>query len=227
MGGGVGAADLDRVALVAEGAEHIFIGGVVAVARNAPDAPGDTFIATDSVSAARTLGEYVAKQTDGKGNVAIIQGQIGTTPEMDRDKGFNEALAKNPGLKVVGKQASKGWAQDEGFAIAQDMLQRTPASSGFFARPDPRARGAAQAVKIANVGHKVMSVGFDGDTAGLKAVRDGGLDATMTQRTQAMGKLALESVMSLIGGKSLPKEQLQPATLTTKENVAPFITQHP
>ena len=200
---------------------------VVNVDRNAPDAPGDTFIATDSVAAARTLGEYVAKETGGKGNVAIIQGQIGTTPEMDRDKGFNEALAKSPGLKVVGKQASKGWAQDEGFAIAQDMLQRNPDISVFFGRADALALGAAQAVKIANVGHKVMIVGFDGDTAGLKAVRDGGLDATMTQRTQAMGKLALESVTQLIAGKSVPKEQLQPATLTTKENVTPFITQHP
>ena len=79
---------------------------VVAVDRNAPDAPADTFIATDSVSAARTLGEYVGKVTGGKGNVAIIQGQVGTTPEQDRDKGFSEALAKFPELKVVAKQPS-------------------------------------------------------------------------------------------------------------------------
>ena len=53
---------------------------VVAVDRNPPDVPGDTFIATDSVGAARALGEYVGKITDGKGKVAIIQGQLGTTP---------------------------------------------------------------------------------------------------------------------------------------------------
>ena len=90
---------------------------MIAVDRKAPDAPGDTFIATDSVAAARTLGEYVCKVTQGKGKVAIIQGQIGTTPELDRDKGFNEALAKCPGLEVVAKQASNMWMQDEGFAI--------------------------------------------------------------------------------------------------------------
>jgi ribose transport system substrate-binding protein len=39
---------------------------VVAVDRNAPDAPADTFIATDSVSAARTLGEYVGMLPVGK-----------------------------------------------------------------------------------------------------------------------------------------------------------------
>jgi len=200
---------------------------VINVDRNAPDAPGDTFIATDSVAAAHTLGEYACKVTGGKANLAILQGQLGTTPEMDRDKGFNEALAKCPGIKVVAKQPSKAWMQDEGFAIAQDMLQRYPNIDAFFGRADALALGAAHAVKVANVGHKVWIFGFDGDVAGLKAVRDGTLDATMTQKTQGMGKLALDSALDLIDGKQLPKEQLQEAVLTTKENVEPFIEKHP
>lgn len=200
---------------------------VIDVDRNAPDAPGDTFIATDSVGAAKTLGEYVCKVTGGKANIAIIQGQLGTTPEMDRDKGFTEALANCPGIKVVAKQPSKAWMQDEGFSIAQDMLQRFPNINAFFGRADALALGAAHAVKVANVGSKVWIFGFDGDVAGLKAVRDGTLDATMTQKTQYMGKLALDSALDLIDGKQLAKEQLQEAVLTTKENVGPFIDKHP
>ena len=200
---------------------------VIAVDRNAPDAPGDTFIASDSVSAARTLGEYVCKVTGGKGKVGVIQGQLGTTPEMDRDKGFKEALAKCTGLEAVAMQPSKMWMQDEGFAIAQDMLQRHPDITVFFGRADALALGAAHAVKVANVGNKVWIFGFDGDVAGLKAVKDGVLDATMTQKTQGMGKLAVDSALELVAGKQLPKEQLQEAVLTTKENVAPFIDKHP
>jgi ribose transport system substrate-binding protein len=200
---------------------------VVNVDRNAEDAPGDTFIATDSVAAARTLGEYVGEKTGGKGRIAIIQGQLGTTPEIDRNKGFDEGISKYPDLKVVAKQPSKMWMQDEGFAIAQDMLQRDPSISVFFGRADALALGAAQAVKVANLDHPVLIVGFDGDVAGLKAVKAGKLDATMTQKTQYMGKLAVESALDLIAGKEVPKEQLQPAVLTTKENVDPFIENHP
>ncbi len=200
---------------------------VVAVDRNAPDAPADTFIATDSVAAARTLGNYVCKITGGKGKVAIIQGQLGTTPEQDRNKGFNEALAHCPGLQVVAKQASKEWHQDEGFSIAQDMLQRHPDITVFFGRADALALGAAQAVKIANLDHKVVIVGFDGDTAGLLAVQNGTLAATMTQKTQYMGRLALDSALRLAAGQKVAKIQLQPADLTTQANVGPFIAQHP
>ena len=110
---------------------------VINVDRNAPDAPGDTFIATDSVAAAHTLGQYVAKVTGGKAKIAIIQGQIGTTPQVDRSKGFKEALDQNPGLQVMGRQASKAWMQDEGFAIGQDMLQRFPEITVFWVRPMP------------------------------------------------------------------------------------------
>jgi ribose transport system substrate-binding protein len=69
--------------------------------------------------------------------------------------------------------------------------------------------------------------GFDGDRAGLEAVKSGALDATMTQRTQHMGRLALQSALDLIAGKDLPKEQLQEGTLTTKENVDALIADHP
>ncbi len=200
---------------------------VVNVDRNAADAPGDTFIATDSVAAARTLGEYVAEKTGGKGKIAIIQGQLGTTPEIDRDKGFNEAIEKYPDLKVVAKQPTNKWMQDEGFAIAQDMLQRDPSIDVFFGRADALALGAAQAVRVANLDHDVLIVGFDGDVAGLKAVKSGKLAATMTQKTQYMGKLAVESALDLIAGKEVPKEQLEPAVLTTKENVDEYIKNHP
>ena len=199
---------------------------VIAVDRNAPDAPGDTFIASNSVAAARTLAEYDGKVTGGKGRVAILQGQIGTSPENDRAKGFSEGLKKFPDLKVVAEQPAE-WAQDRGFAVAQDMLQRDPNITVFFGRADAMALGAAQAVKVANLEQPVTIVGFDGDVAGLKAVANGTLSATMTQQAQKMGRLALDSAIALKEGKTVPKEQLQEAILTTKENVAPFIANHP
>jgi ribose transport system substrate-binding protein len=199
---------------------------VIAVDRNAPDAPGDTFIASDSVAGAQALAEYVGKVTQGKGRVAILQGQIGTTPENDRAKGFEQGLAKFPGLKIVAQQPAE-WAQDKGFAVAQDMLQRDPTINVFFGRADAMALGAAQAVKIGNLDHPVVIVGFDGDIAGLKAVASGALQATKTQRAQAMGRLAVSSAVDLKAGKSVPKEQLLDAVLTTKENVDPFLKQHP
>jgi ribose transport system substrate-binding protein len=199
---------------------------VVAVDRNPPDAPADTFIATDSVAAAEELGNFVCKTTGGKGKLAEIQGQIGTTPQIDRDEGFAKAMKNCPGITEAAKQASNQWAQDEGFNIAQAMIQRDPEITIFWGQADALALGAAQAAKVGNLSDVVV-VGFDGDVAGLEAVESGTLTATMTQQTQLMGRLALDSAIKLSNKETVPALQLQPATLTTKDNVTPFLTAHP
>jgi len=203
---------------------------VINVDRNAPDAPGKTFIATDSVSAAKELGDWVVKQTNSKGNIGVIQGQIGTTPQIDREKGFRQALQSAPNLKIVVEQPTDDWSQEQGFANAQDMIQAHPDISVFFGQADAIALGAAQAAANANMNPKPLVVGFDGDKAGLQAVHDGKLDATMVQQTQLMGRMAVDSAIDLINGKEVPAEQLQKATLLTSKDTAKaeeFLAKHP
>jgi ribose transport system substrate-binding protein len=201
---------------------------VVNVDRNAPDAPGKRFIASDSVAAAKTLGEYVVKQQDGKGNIAVLQGQIGTTPQVDREKGFKQAVDASQ-MKIVTEQ-SADWAQDKGFAVAQDMIQANPDLDVFFGQADAMALGAAQAVANANLNPKPMVVGFDGDKAGIQGVIDGKIDATMVQQTQLMGRMAVDSAIQLVNGQQVPAEQLQPAYLLTTKDKAKaeeYLNTHP
>jgi ribose transport system substrate-binding protein len=200
---------------------------VINIDRNADGAPGDTFIATDSVESARQDCDYIFKQAGGKGEMLIIHGQKGTTPEVDRTKGCGITLAKYPDIKVVGELWSEGWHQDEGFKLTQDLLQAHPKTSIVWGQADALALGAAQAVKVANPDHRIWVAGFDGDTAALVALKDGVFDVTMTQQTQKMGRMGVDSAIALVAGEKLPADQLLPATLTTKDNVEGFIAKHP
>ncbi|AJD45851.1 sugar ABC transporter substrate-binding protein [Rhizobium mongolense] len=200
---------------------------VVNVDRNADGAPGDTFLATDSVASAKAVCDYILKQAGGKGKMVIIHGQKGTTPEVDRSKGCAESLKANPDVKVVAEQYSNIWSQDEGFQIMQNMLQANPDVSIVFAQADALALGAAQAIKVANPSQKIVVGGFDGDTAALEALSKGVFDVTATQQTQKMGRDAVANAAKLVAGEKVPPVQLLDATLTTKENVAGFIASHP
>ena len=200
---------------------------IVNIDRNADGAPGDTFIATDSVTSAKQVCDYLAKQAGGKGEMLIIHGQKGTTPEVDRSKGCSEALKGYPDIKVVGELWSQQWHQDEGFTLTQDLLQAHPKTSIIFGQCDALALGAAQAVKVAHPDQRIGIGGFDGDTAALTALKEGVFDVTATQQTQKMGRLGVDAAIALVTGEKLPAEQLQDATLTTKDNVDGFITRHP
>ncbi|MGH3639922.1 MAG: substrate-binding domain-containing protein [Mycobacterium sp.] len=199
---------------------------IVAVDRNPAGAPATTFIATDSVAAARDLGNYVINVSKGRGVVGTVQGQLGTTPEMARDEGFTEALKTAPGLTEAARQASQQWSQSEGFDIATDMLQAHPDITVLFGRADALALGAASAARAADR-TDITVVGFDGDIAGLEAVRDGTIAATITQQTYRMGALAVSSAKALIDGSDVPAEQLQKGLLTTRDNVSQFLAKHP
>jgi ribose transport system substrate-binding protein len=200
---------------------------VVNVDRNAEGAPGDTFLATDSVASAKAVCDYILKEAGGKGKMVIIHGQKGTTPEVDRSKGCAESLKAYPDVKVVAEQFSNIWSQDEGFQIMQNMLQANPDVSIVFAQADGLALGAAQAIKVANPSQKIVVGGFDGDTAALEALSKGVFNVTATQQTQKMGRDAVEIAAKLVAGEKVPPVQLMDATLTTKENVAGFIANHP
>jgi ribose transport system substrate-binding protein len=200
---------------------------VVNVDRNAEGAPGDTFLATDSVASAKAVCDYILKEAGGKGKMVIIHGQKGTTPEVDRSKGCAESLKASPDVKVVAEQYSNIWSQDEGFQIMQNMLQANPDVSIVFAQADALALGAAQAIKVAKPSGKIVVGGFDGDTAALEALSKGVFDVTATQQTQKMGRDAVENAAKLVAGEKVPPVQLMDATLTTKENVAGFIANHP
>jgi ribose transport system substrate-binding protein len=197
---------------------------VITVDRNTTNPPGDSFVASDSEVASYQMGMWVAEQTGGKGVVGVIQGQLGSTPEIARDTGFEDALAQFPDLNTVEKQASKMWSRDEGVSIAQDLLTRNPNITVLYGRCDALAQGAAQAAKAMGR-DDLLIVGFDGDRAALEDLKKGNtlLAATMTQQTLTIGRTATRFAIDAIEGRYIPPEVLYGSTLTTQDNVEQFM----
>ena len=200
---------------------------VVNVDRNADAAPGDTFIATDNATSAYEVCKHIIGLAGGAGEMIMIHGQKGTTPEVERTKGCNKAIAENPGITLVAEQWSQLWSQDEGLNITQNLLQAHPKVSVIFAQADGLALGAAQGVKVSGVEHRIYIGGFDGDTTALPILAQGGFDATATQQVRGIGRLAVDSAIKLAAGETLPAEQLLPGFLTTPENAQEYVEEHP
>ncbi len=200
---------------------------VINVDRNADDEPGDTFIAGEGVKSAYEVCNHLINLADGKGEMLMIHGQKGVTPEVNRAKGCKQAIAENPGVELVGQQWSERWSQDEGYAIAQNLLQANPNVNIIFGQADGLAMGAAKAVSAAGATQRIFVGGYDGDTGALLALNDGVFDVTATQSTRTMGRLAVDSAIKVAAGESIPAEQIIDAVLTTKDNVQQFIDDHP
>jgi ribose transport system substrate-binding protein len=161
-------------------------------------------IASDNVEGGRLIGEYLAKLLNGKGNVAIVD-QPETASVQERTKGFVEALAKYPEIKIVQRVQGSG-QRDKALQATQDLLQSTPGLNAIFGINDDSALGALAAVQAAGLSEKIIIVGYDGTPEARDAILKGtSLKADTVQHPENIGKQAIEVVADYFAGKEVPK----------------------
>jgi ribose transport system substrate-binding protein len=181
-----------------------------------------TYIATDSVKAARDLCTWMFNQIGGKGQLAILHGVLGATAELQRTQGCQEALKNFPGVQVVAEQTAN-WDETEAYKAAQNILTAHPDLKAIFGESDAMAMGAAKAAKQAGRTGLVV-VGIDGFPTMFKAIDSGLTQATKAQQPYEMGEMAVKDAIQIMSGdtKGIPAEQYVEAQLLTKDNIAQF-----
>ena len=70
-------------------------------------------------------GKSLIAALNGKGNVVEIQGAAAASPTIDRHKGFMDAIAGAPGIKVVGSN-NGDYDEAKGMQVMEDFLTRFP-----------------------------------------------------------------------------------------------------
>ncbi len=197
---------------------------VIAVDQRPESGSGElaTFIATDSVKAARELCSWMFDEMGGSGQIAILRGVLGSTAEQQRSQGCNEALENYPDVEVVATQTAN-WDENEAFKAAQNIMIANPDLQGVFAESDAMALGAAKAAQQAGV-EGLISVGIDGFPTMFQGIEAGLVQATMAQVPYKMGQMAVEQAIRIMNGEGgdIPEIQYQDAVLITKENVGEY-----
>ncbi|MBB4889444.1 ribose transport system substrate-binding protein [Streptomyces netropsis] len=177
-------------------------------------------IASDNVAGGRLAARALATSLGGKGKVAFLEGQPGTSAARERGKGFEEGIKAYPGIEVVARQPAD-FDRTKGMDVMANMRQSHRDITGVFAANDEMALGAAKALGSA-AGKGVKVVAFDGTPDGIKAVRGGTLTATVAQQPRLLGKQAVDWAVRASEGERLPRLVKVPVVLVTRENAAEF-----
>ena len=93
---------------------------------------GKVFAATsDATTCGLQMGELMAKLLNEKGNIAIIEGQIGSAASDDRVQGMKWILEHYPNMKV--SEDDQGmWARDESYTLMSNWLAKGNQIDGRF-----------------------------------------------------------------------------------------------
>jgi simple sugar transport system substrate-binding protein len=168
-----------------------------------------TLIASDFVAEGRMAGEWLAKKTNGKANIVELQGTPGAAPANDRKKGFAEAIASHPDMKII-KSQTGNFNRNDGKATMEAFLKAEGRNiNAVYAHNDDMALGAIQAIEEAGLkpGTDIIVVSIDGVKDAFQAMVDGKLNCTV-ECNPLLGPAAFDAVEALTSGKELPKKTI-------------------
>lgn len=195
---------------------------VIAVDQRPESGQGElaTYIATDSVKAANQLCTWMFQQMGGQGEIAILHGVLGSTAEKQRTEGCQQAIAANPGIKVVAEDTAN-WDETEAFNKTTNILTANANLKAVFGESDAMGLGAAKAAQQAGRHEGMYFVGIDGFPTMFDGIKQGLTQATMAQQPYMMGQLAVDQAIQLIDDPNtkLPAEQYQDTVLINKDTV--------
>jgi ribose transport system substrate-binding protein len=166
---------------------------VITIDSDAPASHRLFFIGTNNLQAGRLGGARVAAQLKGKGNVVFFT--VAGQPNLEeRLKGYKDALAGYPGIKVVDVFDMKG---DSGLAMDQtkQYLAKTgPAKiDAVVCLESTSGKDVGEAFKREGAKGTLL-VAMDVDQATLDLVKDGTIDSTIAQKPFTMGLLGLKAL---------------------------------
>lgn len=163
-------------------------------------------------------GEFTATElfktfkTPNQGKIIALQGMLSNSIAQDLFKGLNNALAKNPGVKLVAQEAAD-WDQTKAYEKTKSMLVANPDIDGVWAANDMMGLGAIQALKEAGLAVKVKVTGLNGVDEFITAIKNGEAAATQYTDGKYNAGLSLSFALAAKTGKidvtTLPKEHRQ------------------
>ncbi|MBV9848257.1 MAG: substrate-binding domain-containing protein [Armatimonadetes bacterium] len=176
-------------------------------------------IASDNVQGGRLVGDYAAKTVlSGKGNVAILDLST-VTSVQDRVKGFKEALAKYPNIKIIADQDVEGAKRENAVPKATDLLTAHPDLNLIFGINDPVALGALSALQQANK-KDIAVVGFDAIPEAQTYIASGNspLKADAIQYPHVIGVTTIDAIVKSLNGEAVPPVIPVPTGLVTPDS---------
>jgi ABC-type sugar transport system substrate-binding protein len=186
--------------------------------------------------------QLIGRQLGGKGTVLSMMGDQATTNGRDRTVGFADCMKRNfSGVKLI--QQPTYWKADKATALAQTVVTSTPDLSAIYMQSDSvMLAGVLNVLKNADrltkVGapHHIMLVSIDGTPLALARIRDGLLDAAISQPLDLYVKFGLQYLQAAVAGQTFhagPTDHnsrivefkgnlmdLLPAPTVTKQNAA-------
>ncbi len=192
---------------------------VIIIDRKTASTSYTAYVGADNFQIGKMAGEYAGDALKGKGNVVEVMGLPGSSPTIERQRGFSEGLKKYPGIKIT-NQVYGNWLKKD----TEEQLAKIESSllnaDVVFAHNDQMASGSRKILNDLNVSKQIKVIGIDalpGQGGGLQMVAGKVLTASVLYPTG--GKEAISTAFKILNRESFSKENILQSLVIDSTNV--------
>ena len=177
------------------------------------------YVGADNVEVGRIAGIYANALLNGSGNVVEIGESPGSSADIDRHRGFAEAIGRYTGIELITKLEGDWDKQSFADKLTQ-LLTARPTIDLIFAQNDRTALKAYAVCEKLGLQKRVKIIGVDGlpgKNEGIDLVDRGILSATVLYPTG--GREAIQTAVAILKKQPFKRENRLPITLIDSTNV--------
>ncbi len=188
-------------------------------------------IGSDSSLMGEMAAEYIVERLKEKygacrGRVVNLLASVNTTSGRNRSRGFHKVMDQYPDIEIVAEQNGALQLDTAMYAVT-NILQANPQVDAIWCSGDTNAQGALRAMRWlgcltpADQEDHIILVSADGAAETLQAIRDGYIDACISQNPLEMGALAVKTLKRQLTEAALPDQSFlaYPLFVITADNM--------
>lgn len=176
---------------------------VIVIDRKINSSKYTAFIGADNLEIGREAGYFANKLLNSKGKILEITGLKGSTPAIERAKGFHEIINGYPNILTT-KIIEGSWLEERTLKITDSLFRSFADFNLIFAHNDFMANAASKSARKHNI--KPFIIGVDGmntATGGVNMIINGFIDGTILYPTG--GDKAIQVAVQILTGKPYEK----------------------
>ncbi|MBE7171627.1 MAG: substrate-binding domain-containing protein [Williamsia sp.] len=192
---------------------------VVFIDRKTASSLYTSFVGADNFEIGKMAGDYIANLIKDSCNVVEIIGLPGSTPAIERERGFAEGIKSKPHIKIKA-QIYGNWLKQHAVEELTKIKDQLRPNDLVFAHNDRMALGAYEVYNKLGMAKQARFIGVDGSFGpggGIQFVSDSILFATMLYPTG--GQEAIQTAFKILSREPFNKENRLQTLVIDRSNV--------
>lgn len=192
---------------------------VVLIDNDAPRSKRTLYIGASNVKAGIKAGELMSKATVGRAAIGIMTAASDQTNLSDRVEGFQRAISKYPGMRIVSLKNGNSDSLQITEKL-QEMLKEHPEITGIFCTGGYGSIIAAKMLEQRRNHVRITLIGFYSREDTIRNIENGVVYGSIVQNAGEIGYLGVKTLKELKDGKKFTTRIIDPGMLVvTRKNL--------